>query len=201
MLTVSTVSFQHNTKQPPEPGTRRNIPHYPGELPKLNLVVPGPQIPTAVSTVPPFTHRGTLPVLASKKCQSRLAKVNVQSERLRNPDPVLISLFFIFPPASGWVSSRSIQELLHTTPGEETRRLLRHKHAFVPPTSWNQTDLPEGQRLDRSDAQPPVSRPPRSWRPAQSLRRQKTFRVAFTLLKHLFFWQNENLYHKTGLIV
>lgn len=100
MLTVSAVSFQHNTKQPPEPGTRRNIPHYPAELPKLNLVVPGPQIPTAVSTVPPFTHRGTLPVLASKKCQSRLAKVNVQTSEWDAPEPRsgLHFISLIFPP-------------------------------------------------------------------------------------------------------
>ncbi len=61
-----------------EPLIRRNVPHYPAELPKLNMVVPGPQISFPVSTMPAFTvtHRGTLPAITSKKCQSRLAKVN-----------------------------------------------------------------------------------------------------------------------------
>lgn len=71
---------QHNMKHVAEPVIRRNIPHYPTELPKLNMVVPGPQMSFPVSTVPAFTitHRGTLPAIASKKCQSRLAKVNTE---------------------------------------------------------------------------------------------------------------------------
>lgn len=73
-LTASVVFFQHNTKHPPAPLPRRNIPRYSAELPKLNLVVPGPQLPTAVSTVPPLTRWGTLPAITSKKCQSRQVK-------------------------------------------------------------------------------------------------------------------------------
>uniref|UniRef100_H2U7R7 MOK protein kinase n=1 Tax=Takifugu rubripes TaxID=31033 RepID=H2U7R7_TAKRU len=76
-----TPLLNHNTKHAPAPLARRNIPHYPAELPKLNLVVPGPQIAPAISTVPPFTHRGTLPAIASKKCQSRLAKVSARHGR------------------------------------------------------------------------------------------------------------------------
>lgn len=70
--------LQHNMKHAAEPIYRRNILHYPAELPKPNLMVPGPQTSSPVSTVPAFgvTHRGTLPAIMSKKCQSRLAKVN-----------------------------------------------------------------------------------------------------------------------------
>uniref|UniRef100_A0A673C2X8 MOK protein kinase n=1 Tax=Sphaeramia orbicularis TaxID=375764 RepID=A0A673C2X8_9TELE len=48
----------------------------PTELPKLNMVVPGPQISFPVSTMPAFTvtHRGTLPAITSKKCQSRIRR-------------------------------------------------------------------------------------------------------------------------------
>lgn len=71
-------SFQHNVKHVADPLIRRNIHHYPAELPKLNMVVPGPQISFPVSTMPAFTvtHRGSLPAITSKKCQSQLAKVN-----------------------------------------------------------------------------------------------------------------------------
>uniref|UniRef100_A0A3B4UU35 MOK protein kinase n=1 Tax=Seriola dumerili TaxID=41447 RepID=A0A3B4UU35_SERDU len=66
-----------------EPLVRRNVPHYPTELPKLNMVVPGPQISFPVSTMPAFTvtHRGTLPAITSKKCQSQLAKPRDESHR------------------------------------------------------------------------------------------------------------------------
>ncbi|XP_029983592.1 LOW QUALITY PROTEIN: MAPK/MAK/MRK overlapping kinase [Sphaeramia orbicularis] len=73
----------HNIKHAGEPLIRRNIPHYPTELPKLNMVVPGPQISFPVSTMPAFTvtHRGTLPAITSKKCQSRLVKPRDESHR------------------------------------------------------------------------------------------------------------------------
>lgn len=72
------LHLQHNMKHVAEPLIKRNIPHYPAELPKLNMVVPGPQISFPVSTMPAFTvtHQGALPAIVSKKCQSRLAKVN-----------------------------------------------------------------------------------------------------------------------------
>ncbi len=70
--------LQYNIKHVAEPLIRRNVPHYPAELPKLNMVLPGPQLSSSVSTLPAFTvtHRGTLPAITSKKCQSRLTKVN-----------------------------------------------------------------------------------------------------------------------------
>uniref|UniRef100_A0A8C8EM80 Protein kinase domain-containing protein n=1 Tax=Oncorhynchus tshawytscha TaxID=74940 RepID=A0A8C8EM80_ONCTS len=69
----------HNIKHVAEPRIRRNIQHYPVELPKLNVVVPAPQITYPVATVPALTitHCGSpLPVITSKKCHLRLAKVN-----------------------------------------------------------------------------------------------------------------------------
>ncbi|KAF7656626.1 hypothetical protein LDENG_00038730 [Lucifuga dentata] len=71
-----TPLMSHNTKHVAEPLIRRNVPHYAAELPKLNVVVPGPQISFPVSTMPAFsiTHRGTLPAITSKKCQSQLVK-------------------------------------------------------------------------------------------------------------------------------
>uniref|UniRef100_A0A3Q2YYQ0 mitogen-activated protein kinase n=1 Tax=Hippocampus comes TaxID=109280 RepID=A0A3Q2YYQ0_HIPCM len=67
--------LQHNTKHIAEPLSRRNASHY--ELPKLKLAAPGPQRSFPGSTPPvfAFTHRGTLPAISAKKCQSRLAKV------------------------------------------------------------------------------------------------------------------------------
>ncbi|XP_005465195.1 MAPK/MAK/MRK overlapping kinase isoform X1 [Oreochromis niloticus] len=74
--TRQTPLMSHNMKHVADTLIRRNIPHYPAELPKLNVVVPGPQISFPVSTMPTFTvtHRGTLPTITSKKCQSQLAK-------------------------------------------------------------------------------------------------------------------------------
>uniref|UniRef100_A0AAZ3QNB9 Protein kinase domain-containing protein n=1 Tax=Oncorhynchus tshawytscha TaxID=74940 RepID=A0AAZ3QNB9_ONCTS len=70
---------QHNIKHVAEPLIRRNAPHV--ELPKLNVVVPAPQITYPVSTVPvlTITHRGSLPAITSKKCHSRLAKPRDES--------------------------------------------------------------------------------------------------------------------------
>ncbi|TMS21075.1 MAPK/MAK/MRK overlapping kinase [Larimichthys crocea] len=42
--TRQTPLMSHNMKHVAEPLVRRNITHYPTELPKLNMVVPGPQI-------------------------------------------------------------------------------------------------------------------------------------------------------------
>uniref|UniRef100_A0A8C3ASM4 MOK protein kinase n=1 Tax=Cyclopterus lumpus TaxID=8103 RepID=A0A8C3ASM4_CYCLU len=71
----------HNMKHVVEPLIRRNVPHNPTELPKINMVVPGSQTSFPVSTMPAFTHRGTLPTITSKKCQSRLAKPRDESHR------------------------------------------------------------------------------------------------------------------------
>ncbi|XP_035465285.1 MAPK/MAK/MRK overlapping kinase isoform X1 [Scophthalmus maximus] len=81
--TRQTPLMSHNMKHAAEPLIRRNVPHYPTELPKLNMVLPRPQIPLTVSTMPAFTatHRGTLPVITSKKCQSQLAKPRDESHR------------------------------------------------------------------------------------------------------------------------
>ncbi|XP_022605949.1 MAPK/MAK/MRK overlapping kinase [Seriola dumerili] len=75
--------LMRHMKHVAEPLVRRNVPHYPTELPKLNMVVPGPQISFPVSTMPAFTvtHRGTLPAITSKKCQSQLAKPRDESHR------------------------------------------------------------------------------------------------------------------------
>uniref|UniRef100_A0A3Q4B5Y9 mitogen-activated protein kinase n=1 Tax=Mola mola TaxID=94237 RepID=A0A3Q4B5Y9_MOLML len=74
---------RHIMKHVADPLARRNVPHYPAELPKLNMVVPGPQISSPVSTVPALTvsHRGTLPAITSKKCQSQIAKPRDESHR------------------------------------------------------------------------------------------------------------------------
>uniref|UniRef100_A0A667YYH5 MOK protein kinase n=1 Tax=Myripristis murdjan TaxID=586833 RepID=A0A667YYH5_9TELE len=79
LLSPKLLPFQHNIKHTAEPLMRRNLPHYAAELPKLNMVAPGPQIPYPVSTLPALTitHRGTLPAITSKKCHPRLAKVNI----------------------------------------------------------------------------------------------------------------------------
>ncbi|KAK1893960.1 MAPK/MAK/MRK overlapping kinase [Dissostichus eleginoides] len=81
--TRQTPLISHNMKHVAEPLIRRNIPHYPAELPKLNMVVPGPQMSFPVSTLPAFTvtHRGTLPTIPSKKCQTRLSKPRDESHR------------------------------------------------------------------------------------------------------------------------
>ncbi|XP_070984598.1 MAPK/MAK/MRK overlapping kinase-like isoform X1 [Oncorhynchus clarkii lewisi] len=74
----------HNIKHVAEPRIRSNIQHYPVELPKLNVVVPAPQITYPVTTVPALTitHRGSpLPVITSKKCHLRLAKPRDESYR------------------------------------------------------------------------------------------------------------------------
>nr|XP_046222294.1 MAPK/MAK/MRK overlapping kinase-like isoform X4 [Oncorhynchus gorbuscha] len=74
----------HNIKHVAEPRIRRNIQHYPVELPKLNVVVPAPQITYPVTTVSALTinHRGSpLPVITSKKCHLRLAKPRDESYR------------------------------------------------------------------------------------------------------------------------
>ncbi|XP_074515947.1 MAPK/MAK/MRK overlapping kinase isoform X1 [Sebastes fasciatus] len=81
--TRQTPLISHNLKHVAEPLMRRNVPHHPTELPKINMVVPGPQISFPVSTMPAFTvtHRGTLPTIVSKKCQTRLAKPRDESHR------------------------------------------------------------------------------------------------------------------------
>lgn len=73
--------LSHNLKHVADPVLRRNLPHYPTELPKLSLVVP--QISFPVSTMPAFTvmHRGTLPTISSKKCHSHLVKPREESHR------------------------------------------------------------------------------------------------------------------------
>ncbi|XP_037343384.1 MAPK/MAK/MRK overlapping kinase-like isoform X1 [Pungitius pungitius] len=74
--TRQTPLICHNMKHAAEPLIRRNVPPRPTELPKLNLVLPGPQMSFPASTMPSFTvtHRGTLPAVTSTKCQPRLAK-------------------------------------------------------------------------------------------------------------------------------
>ncbi|XP_041667991.1 MAPK/MAK/MRK overlapping kinase-like isoform X2 [Cheilinus undulatus] len=81
--TRQTPLISHNVKHGADPIIRRNVPLYPTELPKLNMVVPGPQLFFPVSTMPafPVTQRGTLPAIMSKKCQSRLAKPRDESDR------------------------------------------------------------------------------------------------------------------------
>ncbi|XP_035388739.1 MAPK/MAK/MRK overlapping kinase isoform X2 [Electrophorus electricus] len=58
------------------PLSRRVGPHYPVELPKLNVVVPTPKVPYPVSSFPALAvpHRGYLPTITSKMCHSRLTK-------------------------------------------------------------------------------------------------------------------------------
>ncbi|CAL8285247.1 unnamed protein product [Lota lota] len=77
------IGRQHSIKHAAEPLMRRNIPHYAAELPKLNMVVPGPQVTYQASTVPPLTgvHRNSLPAISTKKCHSRLAKPRDESHR------------------------------------------------------------------------------------------------------------------------
>lgn len=70
-------SLQHNVKPVADPLIRRNNHHCAAELPKINMVVPRPQISFPISTTPAFTltHRGTLPTITSKKCQAQREKV------------------------------------------------------------------------------------------------------------------------------
>nr|XP_057946246.1 MAPK/MAK/MRK overlapping kinase-like isoform X3 [Doryrhamphus excisus] len=81
--TRPTPLIGHNTKNVAEPLCRRNIPHYTTELPKLNMAVTGPQRSFPASPAFTLTHRGTLPAIASKKCQSRLAKSESQKVALK----------------------------------------------------------------------------------------------------------------------
>uniref|UniRef100_A0A8C5AJ40 MOK protein kinase n=1 Tax=Gadus morhua TaxID=8049 RepID=A0A8C5AJ40_GADMO len=76
-LKMMILPFAHSIKHGTEPLMRRNIPHYAAELPKLNMVVPGPQVSYQAATVPPHAgvHRNSLPAISTKKCHSRLAKV------------------------------------------------------------------------------------------------------------------------------
>ncbi|XP_068608351.1 MAPK/MAK/MRK overlapping kinase-like [Brachionichthys hirsutus] len=73
--------LSHNMKHVAEPRIRRKVPHYSAELPKINTAGPGPQIASTASAVSAFavTHRGTLPVITSKKYQSRLKKPRDES--------------------------------------------------------------------------------------------------------------------------
>ncbi|KAM9708566.1 MAPK/MAK/MRK overlapping kinase isoform 1-T1 [Menidia menidia] len=74
--TRQTPLMSHNMKHVADPLSRRNGPHCPAELPKVKLAVPGPQRSFPGPTMPafPITHRGTLPAITSKKCQSQMAK-------------------------------------------------------------------------------------------------------------------------------
>ncbi|KAJ8341663.1 hypothetical protein SKAU_G00339540 [Synaphobranchus kaupii] len=68
---------QHHVKHVADPLIRRNAPHYPGELPKLNMMLPPPKIssyPIASLPALTITHHGSLPTIPSKKCHSQLAK-------------------------------------------------------------------------------------------------------------------------------
>ncbi|CAL8301318.1 unnamed protein product [Boreogadus saida] len=78
-----TSLLSHSIKHGTEPLMRRNIPHYAAELPKLNMVVPGPQVSYQAATVPPHAgvHRNSLPAISTKKCHSRLAKPRDESHR------------------------------------------------------------------------------------------------------------------------
>ncbi|TKS86732.1 MAPK/MAK/MRK overlapping kinase [Collichthys lucidus] len=80
--TRQTPLMSHNLKHVAEPLVRRKVAHYPAELPKLNMVVPRPQMTFPVSTMPAFTvtHRGTLPAIITKKCQTRLNKPQNESQ-------------------------------------------------------------------------------------------------------------------------
>lgn len=91
------LPVQHNMKHVAEPLIRRNIPHYPTELPKLNMVAPTPQISFPVSTFSGFTNLSHLPPIASKKCQSRLAKVTSQEGCTEIQHLNLKREYFTFP--------------------------------------------------------------------------------------------------------
>ena len=139
-------SLQHNVKHVAEPLIRCNNRQCPTELPKINVVVPRPQISFPVSTMPAFTltHRGTLPAITSKKCQPQLEKVIMADLHHAVCQPFNVSGFFIaafwlsdliwfhatihaaFPvfTAQGWIMSCSSEDLLHATFGWETWRHL-----------------------------------------------------------------------------
>ncbi|XP_061897480.1 MAPK/MAK/MRK overlapping kinase-like isoform X2 [Entelurus aequoreus] len=75
-----------STKHLAEPLCRRNVSHYTTELPELNMSFSGPPRSFPASTSPAFalTHRGTLPAINSKKCQTRLVKAESQKASLKN---------------------------------------------------------------------------------------------------------------------
>lgn len=72
---VARQGRRQHLKQVGDPLSRRNAPHFPLELPKLNVVIPTPKIPYPLSSLPALSvsHRGSLPAI-SKKCHSRLNK-------------------------------------------------------------------------------------------------------------------------------
>ncbi|KAJ8394232.1 hypothetical protein AAFF_G00048150 [Aldrovandia affinis] len=75
---------QHHVKHAADPLIRRNAGLYPGELPKLNVVIPAPKISSyPLTSLPALTisHHGSLPTISSKKCHSRLAKPRDEPHR------------------------------------------------------------------------------------------------------------------------
>lgn len=68
------VSVQHMV----DPLSRRMVPRYPMELPKLNVAFPSPKVPYSVPGLHTLAlpHRVLLPAINSKKCQSHPTKVN-----------------------------------------------------------------------------------------------------------------------------
>ncbi|XP_061072060.1 MAPK/MAK/MRK overlapping kinase-like isoform X1 [Conger conger] len=74
---------QHHVKHVAEPLIRRNPPHYPGELPKLNMVLPPPKISYPIASLPALTitHHGSLPTIPPKKCHSQLPKPRDEAHR------------------------------------------------------------------------------------------------------------------------
>ncbi|XP_015244977.1 PREDICTED: MAPK/MAK/MRK overlapping kinase isoform X1 [Cyprinodon variegatus] len=70
-----TPLINHNVKRAADPLSRRNAPH-PVEQPRTNMAAHGPQLSFSFCTMPAMSraHRGTLPPIMPKKCQSQELK-------------------------------------------------------------------------------------------------------------------------------
>ncbi|XP_064185786.1 MAPK/MAK/MRK overlapping kinase-like isoform X3 [Anguilla rostrata] len=75
---------RQHAKHVAEPLIRRNAPLYPGELPKLNMVLPPAKLSSyPITSLPALTisHHGSLPTIPPKKCHSQLPKPRDEAHR------------------------------------------------------------------------------------------------------------------------
>lgn len=85
VVILAAIIFQQQLKHVAEPLSRRVLPSYPMELPKLNVALPTPKVPYPVSSLPALAipHKRLLPAITSRKCHSRSVKVNAVTNLYR----------------------------------------------------------------------------------------------------------------------